>query len=661
MLHILEIQNCFRHKHLIIPFHEGFTAITGPNEAGKSLIFEMITYALFGAAALRGKAEDYKKLRVALDFSIMGERYKVERTMKTCELTREGASLASGTKVVNLKITELLGYDIKVFELANYAKQNNLTALSDMKPTERKTMVDNVIGLNVLDDIADAIARKQSEAKGVMEGIGTLSEVPEAPMQPEGYLDSQSVQCLRSEQAQTAQLVVEQATLAGWLANPRQKPIEPAYPEGLEDPEVVDSQYALLIEKRNKLQQLQGKATAYVKPIISLAEAQAGVAQCEAWRDHQAAVSTLANCVSVPPYAVKDLEEMKTAWVAFNSYTAQMKIYESIPENHCPACDHVWHSESVVQPEWVAEPGLPYAEVIKQLNQHEQWVAQKAVRELAQQVPPATAPAQPLSYYQQQVGANTTWAEGEQVLAEIQVLLAEVAALAHYEQQAKLLDQYDTLYDAFEAQGEAWRLWAIESAIKQQRWDELNLMGLAEKQAQQAAQLQTFLQYEKDLSNYQVAKNFFDEKVALLRETQAKLDDYAKVRIALKDLRVKVKKYLVPSLNKVASHLLVQMTNGARQTITIDEDFDILVDGQPVATLSGSGKAIANLAIRIGLGQVLINKKFSVFMADEIDGDMDEVRAAATAGCLERLTKNIGQLLLISHKKPEAQHYVELK
>jgi chromosome segregation ATPase len=48
-------------------------------------------------------------------------------------------------------------------------------------------------------------------------------------------------------------------------------------------------------------------------------------------------------------------------------------------------------------------------------------------------------------------------------------------------------------------------------------------------------------------------------------------------------------------------------------------------------------------------------------MADEIDGDMDEVRAAATANCLERLTKNIGQLLLISHKKPEAQHYVELR
>ena len=42
-----------------IQFEPGLTVITGENEGGKSLILEMIEYAWFGAAALRGQASDY--------------------------------------------------------------------------------------------------------------------------------------------------------------------------------------------------------------------------------------------------------------------------------------------------------------------------------------------------------------------------------------------------------------------------------------------------------------------------------------------------------------------------------------------------------------------------------------------------------------------------
>jgi DNA repair exonuclease SbcCD ATPase subunit len=102
------------------------------------------------------------------------------------------------------------------------------------------------------------------------------------------------------------------------------------------------------------------------------------------------------------------------------------------------------------------------------------------------------------------------------------------------------------------------------------------------------------------------------------------------------------------------------MTGGERASIFVDSEFEILVDGQPINTLSGSGKAIANLAIRIALGQVLINKKFSIFMGDEIDGDMDAERATWTAECLSNLSKHISQLILISHKNIEADNYIRL-
>jgi hypothetical protein len=44
-------------------FKLGFGLITGANEQGKSLIIEVVRWCLFGSAALRGKAEDYKTLR----------------------------------------------------------------------------------------------------------------------------------------------------------------------------------------------------------------------------------------------------------------------------------------------------------------------------------------------------------------------------------------------------------------------------------------------------------------------------------------------------------------------------------------------------------------------------------------------------------------------
>ena len=42
-----------------LSFGRGLTAITGPNEAGKSFVIEMMRYAFFGSAALRGVGEDY--------------------------------------------------------------------------------------------------------------------------------------------------------------------------------------------------------------------------------------------------------------------------------------------------------------------------------------------------------------------------------------------------------------------------------------------------------------------------------------------------------------------------------------------------------------------------------------------------------------------------
>ena len=66
------------------------------------------------------------------------------------------------------------------------------------------------------------------------------------------------------------------------------------------------------------------------------------------------------------------------------------------------------------------------------------------------------------------------------------------------------------------------------------------------------------------------------------------------------------------------------------------------------------------LSIRLALGQVLTNRVFSVFIADEVDASMDDERAEYTAECLRRLTDLISQVILITHKHPEADQMLEL-
>ena len=137
-----------------ITFQKGFGTITGHNEAGKSLMLEMARWLLFGVRALRGSASDYKKLRGELDFTVRGEVYKVRRTTSTATLYRGEEEIAVGTSAVNLKIVSILGYGLEVFDMANAANQGALEALSQLRPERRKRLVDSVIGLGVIEDLA---------------------------------------------------------------------------------------------------------------------------------------------------------------------------------------------------------------------------------------------------------------------------------------------------------------------------------------------------------------------------------------------------------------------------------------------------------------------------------------------------------------------------
>lgn len=661
MLVRLELKNCFKHADRVINFTKGLTAITGPNESGKSLIFEMISYALFGSVALRGTSEDYKKLSVALEFFVSGKAYRVTRKGSTVLLSVGGHELATGTKIVNPKIVEILGYDYKVFSIANCANQDELTKLGNMKPTERKQMVDNVIGLTIIDDLNKFVSGNIAALTTQIETLRTIAAEPVAPAKPEGYMASADVQ-----RAIDVLVPKEQRFnyLNHWLQGTRSAPVAPVDPGFGDVQELLNQSQAQHVKQMRK-SELDNILRNYVAPTMTMEGITTARKQ---WNDYEQLVdlqTQLARLAPPPLHTKAQLDQWAKDAEQWQRWQEKHKLI-LMGSHNCPKCKHQWPvaADKLEQFKDVEACELPK---IVPIPQHyaaiETYENQKAMR----------------VDYEARIAAlgNVGHPTTPKVHLAAQQAALELSATmsAHQKEWYDLKTYFDDAQPDYDGMLQKQQLYLQQVAGYNQALSQYN-QWVAEWEANskeietvrdvpgQVAQLRSFLQamqmYEYQHAQYLNAVTAYQQQLSNIEAKSIQLNQYERSRVALKEARSTVKKYLVPSLNRVASALLAQMTGGERSVIEVSEDFEIMVDGQPLNTLSGSGKAVANLAIRIALGQVLIAKKFPVFMADEIDGSMDADRAEFTSECLRRLTKHVPQLLLISHKRPEADHYIEL-
>lgn len=585
MLKRLFLDNCFTHHNKTFEFNEGLTGIVGKNESGKSLIVEMIRYALFGSAALRGKGPDYKKLHVELDFEVLGQTYRSVRKGSQASLELAGAVIASGTKPVNDAIITLLGYDLKVFDVANACNQGNVEALSNMTPTERKQMVDKTVGLTVLDDVIKYCGDEGNARRREAAAFQSALTEPVEPVKPEGFVPSQDIETdLKAANLELAEF----NTLKGFLSANPQKPTKPAKCEIAEEvAELVayqqgrDDQVNLLASLKRQLGQIQ--APLFDASILDAAETQ---------------------------HALADM------WVEKQKLLAR-------GHHECPKCKHQW----AIASEQLEE----YADV-EETN------------------PPKLSRAQ-IRGHRANLGNDVRIAELEKQISEVVIPDDRAGDLARRRASDAEHAQYKAALEAYKRHNEG-------LAEKQSRFAELE--GIAETVAKLRADQQVSQIYENQLVQYERQRSHYESNLDSYTKMMAEADHYLNARETIRELKVRVKSLLLPSLNKVASSLLAQMTGGERYQVVVDDDFNIEIDGQPLSTLSGSGKAVANLSIRIALGQILTNRVFSVFMGDEVDAAMDDERAMNTAAALRRLTDAVAQVVIVTHKKPETDHLIEL-
>ena len=156
----LRLVNFRQHRDTEIAFGPGLTAVIGPNGAGKSTLLEAVAWAVYGMDAARGNrdgirwrlAKPRSEVRVELDFSLGGQRWRVVRTLYAAELFLDDSPQPVATSLgeVTERLTRALGMSRDEFFSTYFTGQKELAVMAAMKPAERGQFLSRLLGYDKL-------------------------------------------------------------------------------------------------------------------------------------------------------------------------------------------------------------------------------------------------------------------------------------------------------------------------------------------------------------------------------------------------------------------------------------------------------------------------------------------------------------------------------
>lgn len=669
-------------------FGVGTTLITGRNGKGKSSVIEMIRFALFGTAALRRPASDYKKLEVELEFTVRDTDYRIVRSPKGTWLYKgDGEQIAYGTTPVNGAVIGIFGYGLKVFDIANCCNQNQVMAFSDsMKPTERKALIDQTIGLAAIDELSTELSSEALSFSKELKFTTDRIVIPVEPVKPEPLLP---VEDIRTAMADLREKANRRAVMLARLAQPvvdEPSPVNSSLASLGQsvDPEAVKGQLekinnalatAAVLASRvaaapqkpeepvevdlkgytiDQLSESIAARTRFAEAIKRLAKLELPTMELETIHQNQKDLQMWTRFQQKQQLLKQGDTECPHCHGTFPNAHRALEHYQDVPDT---MTQPVWTIDYLARQERLHGNVEPHAELKAQAELEQgkfiendaslkvQWTAADAGRQDY---------ARKLAAYEERLGAY----EADKIA--LALLKADALKKEKVELEQDLKSHADWSFQQAK----------YETDLGNYERDQLVRQELAEALAKlpdvagDLQNLETLListsAYEVAYTNYTKQREVFESDTAKIAELERTIADLKSGREALVALKARIKSHLLPSLNAVSSLLLNEMTGGEMSKVELDEAFNITVDGFAIEALSGSGKAVANLALRLGLGQVLTNRVFSVFLGDELDASMDEQRAGYLMACLGRLRGQVSQILVVTHKQLSADHTIQL-
>ena len=188
----LVLKNFKSHGDTNIDFNPGITVIVGENGAGKSTIFEAISYALFKKSTssqndlIKSSKNPQTKLTmsVELTFEEDGVEYKIIRTKSPSKATStlyqknidDGRFnvLTAGNSEVDRELKSIIKVDSDLFLNAIYIRQGEIADLVSKKPAERKKLITKLLKIEELEkawekmpQLINPYENHQAKLKGV--------------------------------------------------------------------------------------------------------------------------------------------------------------------------------------------------------------------------------------------------------------------------------------------------------------------------------------------------------------------------------------------------------------------------------------------------------------------------------------------------------------
>jgi DNA repair exonuclease SbcCD ATPase subunit len=158
MIKKLILRNFRKHEDLTLDFAHGLTVMRAPNEGGKSTIIEAMLYALYGSRALRSSIEDVvtwghnpNTLKVVLHFG----DYVFSRSTKGAEVTKDGMVFVTGQTEVSNFATSLMGADVNLASRLMLASQNNLRGSLDAGPKATSLLIESLASFDLFDTLIE--------------------------------------------------------------------------------------------------------------------------------------------------------------------------------------------------------------------------------------------------------------------------------------------------------------------------------------------------------------------------------------------------------------------------------------------------------------------------------------------------------------------------
>ena len=181
----LELINFKSHANTTLDFNPGISLIVGENGAGKSSIFEAITFALFKVYSAKTITDlvrsnknigDKIEMMVKLTFYTKNHEYRVERGVTLAKSSKSTSELykitngkeeiiASGNKAVDNEIEIILSMDSSTFLNAIHIRQGEIADLIDKTPATRKKLIGKLLKLEELEKAYENLPRISEDYK----------------------------------------------------------------------------------------------------------------------------------------------------------------------------------------------------------------------------------------------------------------------------------------------------------------------------------------------------------------------------------------------------------------------------------------------------------------------------------------------------------------